>query len=331
MWYINVHRSHVQKKLEDMITDVIKKREDEISGVISDAVQKLTKAEGSAESLNSNPSSSQVALPSHSPTKEAPKETALELLDAFGVSVSDVKKKGSKEAVASGKAKPPIPSEPRRVLSGGKHKGVAAQLSQVRPLPEAEPALDDKETGSSKFTSRRLHHLRLSSSDESGNGDGEESDSQPPLGEAQLQSSHASVKPSRERKELGLALQLQATKKLSRPKMESQHAPTVPPTTKPAMAESKDSPDNTHLPVGGSHHLSRHLLKRPFSSTEVTSKDGCSTQGQAKRQKCAHEDASGEECMAETEQVRFGDSSKRRAKDDTFMVTRSQLRKTQNN
>ena len=320
----------MQKKLEDMITEVIKEREEEISGVISDAVQKLTKAEGSAASLNSNPSSSQVALPSHSPTKEAPKETALELLDAFGVSVSDVKKKGSKEAVASGKAKPPIPSEPRRVLSGGKHKGVvAAHMSQVRPLTEAEPTLDDKETGSSKFTSRRQHHLRLSSSDESGNGDGEESDSQPPLGEPQLQSSHASVKPSRERKELGLALQ--ATKKLSRQKMESQHAPTVPLTTKPAMAESKDSPDNTHLPVGGSHHLSRHLLKRPFSSTEVTPKDGCSTQGQAKRQKCAHEDASEEECTPETEQVRFGDSSKRRAKDDAIMITRSQSRKSQKN
>lgn len=322
----------MQKKLEDMITEVIKKREDEISGVISDAVQKLTKAEESVERLNSNPFSSQVALFSHSPTKEAPKETALELLDAFGVSVSDVKKKGSKEAVASGKAKPLNPSEPRRSLSGGKHKGAAAHLSQVRPLTEAEPTLDDKETaGSSKFTSRRLHHLHLSSSDESGNGDSEESDSQLPLGEPQLQSSHASVKPSRERKELGLALQLQATKKLSRQKMESQLAPTAPPTTKPAMAESKDSPDNTHLPVCGSHHLSRHLLKRPFSSTEVTSKDGCSTQAQAKRQKCAHEDASGEECTTEIEQVRFGDSSKRRAKDDTFMVTRSQSRKSQKN
>ena len=323
----------MQKSLEDMITEVIKAREDEISEMISDAVDKLTKAEESAETPSSNPSFSQVA-PTHSLSKEAPKETALELLDAFGVSVPDAKKRASKEAVASGKAKPPISSEPKRGLSGGKQRGVALHLSQVRPLVDVEQSVDDKETGGSKHTSRKQHHLRLSSSDDSGAGDGEESDNQPPLGEPLLQSRHTSVKFSREKKELGLALQVQATKKLNKQKVESQCAQTVPPANKPATGDSKDGSDNLRLPVTGSHQLSRHLLKRPLGSTEADPEDGSSMQQQPKRKKCINEDAAAvEECPAESEHAAagIGGGASGRAKDNIVIVTRSQLRKSRKN
>ena len=316
----------MQKNLEDMITEVIKKIEDEISGMISDAVHQLTKAEESAETPNIDPSCSQ-ATPTYPLSKEAPKETALELLDAFGVSASDAKKRGSKEAVGMSKAKP-TSSEPKRGLSGGKHRGVAPGLSQVRPFIDAEQNLDDKETGNSKCTTKRQHHLHLSSSDESGNADGEESDNQSPLGEPELQPKHTSTKSSRERKEPGLALQLQAAKKHSAQKRESQHTLTVPSATKTAVVDPKDGPDNPHLPVAGPHHSSRHSLKRPFSSTEVASKDGSGLQDQAKRKKRFHEDVVGEECAVEPDKARVGDGSSRRAKQNMIMVTRSQSRKS---
>lgn len=326
---INSCRSNVQKNLEDMITEVIKRREDEISEMISDAIHKLTKAEESAETASTDPSYSQVT-PVDSLSKKAPKETALELLNAFGVSATDTKKKGSKEAVGTSKVRAAVSGETKRASSGSKHKGVPPGLSQVRPVTDAaEQSMEEKETGTSSYTakSQKQHLLRLSSSDESGNGDDEESDNQSPLGEPQLllQSQHqpkrTSRKSSHERKESELSVQLQSRKKQSETKMESQHTPAaaaaVASATKPATVES-----------------TRHALKRQFSSTDLASKDGSGVLDQPKRKKCVHEDVVEEEHVAEAECARTSDDSSKKGssrKQKMVMVTRSQSTKSRKN
>ena len=305
-------RPSVQKNLEDMITEVIKRREDEISEMISDAIHKLTKAEESVETASTDPSCLQVT-PVDSSSKKVPKETALELLNAFGVSATDPKKKASKEAVGTSKVRAAC-SETKRALSGGKHRGVPPGLGQVRPVPDAGgQSSDEKEVGNNSYMakSQKQHLLRLSSSDESVNGDDEESDNQSPLREPQLplqsqdQPKHTLRKSSHEKKE---SEPLQSRKKQNEMKMESQHTPAT--TTNPAAVDS-----------------TRHSLKRQFSSTEIASKDGSSVQDQAKRKKCVHEDVDEEEHVTDVEYARAGDDSSRRGnsrKQKTVMVTRSQ-------
>ena len=94
LYNVCILSSEIQKGLESMVSCVVKRREDKIERIISDSIQALSRERKpesqEATTLLQTPSVESVKsdVKDNSVSKTAPQETALDLLDSFGVSTS---------------------------------------------------------------------------------------------------------------------------------------------------------------------------------------------------------------------------------------------------
>ena len=94
LYHVCILRSEIQKGLESMVSCVVKRREDRIETIISDSIQALSQERKpqsqEATTLLQTPTVETVKsdVKDNSVSKTAPQETALDLLDSFGVSTS---------------------------------------------------------------------------------------------------------------------------------------------------------------------------------------------------------------------------------------------------